>query len=83
MLLALLISLLAGLATSVGGLIAVREAIPRRSSLAVALAFAAGAMVLISLIQIVPLGIEYLQASGADGRSAQTNSFQVFSVSAG
>ena len=72
MLLALLISLLAGLATSVGGLIAVREAIPRRSSLAVALAFAAGAMVLISLIQIVPLGIEYLQASGADGRSAQT-----------
>lgn len=71
MVLALLVALLAGAATSVGGLVGVRGATPRRSSLAVALAFAAGAMVLISLIQIVPLGIGYLREAGAADRDAQ------------
>lgn len=70
MVLALLVALLAGAATSVGGLVGVRGATPRRSSLAVALAFAAGAMVLISLIQIVPLGIQYLSQAGAEHRQA-------------
>ena len=57
---ALLVALLAGLATSVGGLIAMNRRTLDRRYLAVALAFAAGAMVLISLMQVVPLGIEYM-----------------------
>ncbi|MEL4359322.1 MULTISPECIES: zinc transporter ZupT [unclassified Luteococcus] len=68
MALALLISLLAGLATSVGGALALRHRSPQREYLAVALAFAAGAMLLISLVQIVPLGIDYLRQGGASER---------------
>ena len=55
MLLALLVSLLAGLATSIGGLMVLNKKTLQRSYLAVALAFAAGAMLIISLFQIVPL----------------------------
>ncbi len=60
MLLALLVSLLAGLATSVGGLLALGRRTLDRSRLAVALAFAAGAMLLISLMELLPLGIGVL-----------------------
>ena len=47
MLLALLVSLLAGLATSIGGLMVLNKKTLQRSYLAVALAFAAGAMLII------------------------------------
>lgn len=61
MVLALLVSLLAGLATSVGGLLAVGgRVLERRSWLGVSLAFAAGAMLLVSLMQVLPLGIDSL-----------------------
>ncbi|HJE52539.1 MAG TPA: zinc transporter ZupT [Tessaracoccus flavescens] len=61
MLFALLMSLLAGLATSVGGAIVfARSHIPRRL-MAVALAFAAGAMLLVSIGEILPKGITALQ----------------------
>ncbi|MDN5558419.1 MAG: zinc transporter ZupT [Ruaniaceae bacterium] len=58
--LALLVSLLAGLATSIGGLLVLNSRTLQRSFLAVALAFAAGAMIIISLVQIIPLGINYM-----------------------
>ena len=58
MLLALLVSLGAGLATSVGGAIALHPRGLRRGWLAVALAFAAGAMLFISFAQAIPLGVE-------------------------
>lgn len=58
--LSLLVSLLAGLATSLGGLLVLNKRTLQRSYLAVALAFAAGAMIIISLVQIIPLGIEFM-----------------------
>ena len=57
---ALLISLLAGLATSVGGVMALHGRVLHRSWLAVALAFASGAMLLVSLVELLPLGIAAL-----------------------
>ncbi|WP_203568660.1 zinc transporter ZupT [Aestuariimicrobium ganziense] len=60
MLLALLVSLLAGLATSVGGFLALSRRVLERTWLAVSLAFAAGAMLLVSLMQVLPLGIDSL-----------------------
>lgn len=60
MLQALLVSLLAGLATSVGGLLAMNRKTLQREYLAVALAFAAGAMLMVSFMQILPLGIDLL-----------------------
>lgn len=53
---ALLVSLLAGLATSVGGMLAMDRRTLEREYLAVALAFAAGAMLLVSFMEILPLG---------------------------
>ena len=60
MLLALSVSLLAGLATSIGGVLVVQRRELGREFLAVALAFAAGAMLLISFMQVLPLGIEWM-----------------------
>lgn len=62
MLLALFVSLLAGLATSVGGFIALGRRALERSWLAVALAFAAGAMLLVSFMEVLPLGLASLSA---------------------
>lgn len=59
---AFLITLLAGLATSIGGLLATHKKVLDRPLLAVALAFAAGAMLFVSFVEILPLGLE-----GADG----------------
>ncbi len=83
MVLALVVSLLAGLATSLGGMLALRGPHPSRASLAVALAFAAGAMVLISLVQIIPLGIEYMQSTGATERGSFTVVWVSFFVGIG
>lgn len=67
MLFALLVSLFAGLATVVGGAIVVaRRALPR-PPMAVALAFAAGAMLLVSLGELVPQGVDALEASVRHG----------------
>ncbi len=60
MLPALLISLLAGLATSIGGVIALGPGARRRSRLAVTLAFSAGAMLVVSFVELLPLGIASL-----------------------
>lgn len=70
MVVALVVSLLAGLATSIGGLLAMNKRTLERQYLAVALAFAAGAMLVISLVQIVPLGIDYMAEITSD-RNAQ------------
>ena len=63
MLLALLISLLAGLSTTIGGYLATHPRIVERGVLAVSLAFAAGAMVFVSFMQIIPLGVDSLEVS--------------------
>ena len=60
MLLALGVSLLAGLATSVGGALALGRRTLERAWLAVALAFASGAMLLVSLVELLPLGVASL-----------------------
>ena len=67
--LALLVSLLAGLATSIGGLVVLNEKTLERPYLAVALAFAAGAMLVISFVEIVPLGLEYMSATMSPQRA--------------
>lgn len=54
---ALLLSLLAGLATSVGGLLALHRKVLERPFLAASMAFAAGAMLFVSFVEIIPLGI--------------------------
>lgn len=66
MVLALLFSLLAGLATSVGGLLALHKKVLERPFLAMALAFAAGAMLFVSFIEIIPLGITALTTMYGD-----------------
>lgn len=63
MILALLIALLAGLSTTIGGYLATHPRMIDRGVLAVSLAFAAGAMVFVSFMQIIPLGIDSLEPS--------------------
>lgn len=63
MLIALLVASLAGLATSVGGLLALHPKFLERHFLAVAMAFAAGAMLFVSFVEIIPLGVESLAES--------------------
>lgn len=54
MLFALLLTLLAGLSTLVGGLLALHKSFIKRSVLAGALGFAAGAMLLVSFVEMLP-----------------------------
>lgn len=61
MLLAFLLTLVAGLATSLGGILATHKKILERSVFAVMLAFAAGAMLFVSFVEILP------HALGAEG----------------
>lgn len=63
MLIALLLSLLAGLATSIGGVLALHKKFLERSFLATAMAFAAGAMLFVSFVEILPLGQQALMES--------------------
>ncbi|WP_153011800.1 ZIP family metal transporter [Serinicoccus chungangensis] len=65
-LLALGVTLLAGLATSVGGVIGTRSRMVRPGAMAVALAFAAGLMLTISLVEIAPAALDSM--TGALGR---------------
>lgn len=74
---ALLVSLLAGLATSLGGVLAMHRRTLQREYLAVALAFAAGAMLLVSFVQILPIGLGNLRESWPEG-SAQAFTYLSF-----
>lgn len=65
MITALMITLLAGLATSIGGLLATHKNMLKRSYFAVALAFAAGAMLFVSFMELLPLGVDSQQGDGA------------------
>lgn len=67
MILALLVSLLAGLATSIGGLLALHKRFLERSFLATALGFAAGAMLFISFVQVIPFGLDAIGESYGEG----------------
>ncbi len=64
--LALLFALLAGLATSVGAALALHKKVLERPFLAMALAFAAGAMLFVSFVEIIPLGITALTDTFSD-----------------
>ena len=68
--LAILLSLLAGLATSIGGLLALHKKVLERPFLAASMAFAAGAMLFVSFVEIIPLGITAL-AAAHDDRTAR------------
>lgn len=69
MLIALLVSLGAGLATALGGMVVITRRHVPRPVLAVALAFAAGAMVLVSLVEILPKGIRSMTAVLPNGQA--------------
>lgn len=58
---AFLVTLIAGLATAIGGLLATHPRMKERAFIAVSLAFAAGAMVFVSLVQVIPTGITLLE----------------------
>jgi ZIP family zinc transporter len=64
---ALLITLLAGLATAVGGLIAIAAPRGNRAVLAVALAFSAGAMLYVSFAEILPKAVDSLEQTTPAG----------------
>lgn len=61
MTLALVVALLAGLSTVVGGWLGTREQLLRRQALAASLAFAAGLMIAISVVEIAPQAVGELR----------------------
>lgn len=61
---AFVITALAGFATSIGGALGVHRHVLRGSVLAFALAFAVGAMLLVSFVELLPAGFESLVESG-------------------
>lgn len=79
MLLALFLALLAGLATSIGGVLALHKKVLERPFLAMAMAFAAGAMLFVSFIEIVPLGVSALEQDFGDS-GAQAITFAMFFI---
>ena len=79
MLLALLLSLLAGLATSIGGLLVLHKKFLERPLLAMSMAFAAGAMLFVSFVEIIPLGLTAL-ADTYDARTAKWIVYSAFFV---
>ena len=64
--LALLLSLFAGLATSVGAVLALNKKVLERRFLSISLAFAAGAMLFVSFVEIIPLGLDALSDAYTD-----------------
>lgn len=58
MLAALLISLIAGLATSIGGLLVTHKKVIDRTVLSISLAVAAGAMIFLSFMEMMPKGVK-------------------------
>ncbi len=67
--LAFCLTLLAGAATVVGGLLAVHRSVRTDRGLAVALGFAGGAMVLVSVLELVPQGVLALTPALGGGRA--------------
>lgn len=61
MLTAFIVTLIAGLATAIGGILATHPRMKERAFIAVSLAFAAGAMVFVSLVQVIPTGVALLE----------------------
>lgn len=57
-------TVLAGLATIIGGLLALHPGMRQRGPLAFGLAFAAGLMIVLSLLEILPLSLSTLRDSG-------------------
>lgn len=57
-------TVLAGLATVIGGLLALHPGMRQRGPLAFGLAFAAGLMIVLSLLEILPLSLSTLRDSG-------------------
>lgn len=57
-------TVLAGLATVIGGLLALHPGMRQRGPLAFGLAFAAGLMIVLSLVEILPLSLSTLRDSG-------------------
>ncbi|USQ79704.1 ZIP family metal transporter [Ornithinimicrobium faecis] len=57
-------TVLAGLATVVGGLLALHPGMRQRGPLAFGLAFAAGLMIVLSVVEILPLSLSTLRDSG-------------------
>ena len=82
MIAALLVSLLAGLATSIGGMLATHKKMIERPVLAVSLALAAGAMLFLSFVELLPHGITELRG-GAYGSVADMMVFGMFFISIG
>lgn len=66
MLFALILSALAGLATSIGGWMSTHRRVRERGVLAVGLGFAAGAMIFVSFAEMIPLGIDAMNEAGSD-----------------
>lgn len=66
MFLALLVSVVAAAATSFGGLLATHPRMSQRSWLSVSLSFAAGAMLFVSFVELLPHGLNLHQDGGAD-----------------
>lgn len=77
MLVAFSVSLIAGLATVLGGLLATHPRMKDRAYIAVALAFAAGAMVFVSLVQVIPTGILLLD-NITDAKTARAAVYAAF-----
>lgn len=67
MTLALVVALLAGLSTVVGGWLGTRPGLLRRDALAAALAFAAGLMIAISVVEIAPAALSSLDDVVGEG----------------
>lgn len=61
MVLAFLLTLLAGMATAIGAGLALHRKLLQRGPLAVALAGAAGAMLLVSFVELLPVGVASLE----------------------
>lgn len=79
MLLALVIATLAGLATSIGGVLATHPRVREREWLSMSLAFAAGAMLMVSFAEMLPVGIDSL-AEGMGDRQATLAGYAAFFV---
>ncbi len=81
MLFAFTLSLLAGLATAIGGCLAIHKKMVNRGAMAVVLAFAAGAMLFVSFAEILPIGIESLEPQ-MGGRDASLLTYGMFVLGA-
>lgn len=72
MLLALLLTILAGMATLIGGFLAMHKRFIQRDMLAMALGFAAGAMLLVSFVEMLPAAQQSIAKAVGDHAMAIT-----------